>query len=299
MRAGDVVILHPGNYGRVGRRTRIKRNGKEDRPITIRAADGQARPRLLGHIRVDADHIRLRRLVFDGPTGRVVHPSESNPAGEEVPVWIRGDDVEIARSEIRDSAWHAGIYITADDARIIRSRIHNNGDRRDPEQTDLDQGIYWDRGEGGEIANNLIADNLAYGIQLYRAPEGVEVVHNTVVRNGRGGLTVSDEAAHNVIANNIFAFNGRPSVSYSLSGEENSLEGNLFWSNGGAGVADAEPLSPADNIEADPLFAGPGDYRLRPGSPALGHALNRFRKETDFRGKRRGRPADIGAYESP
>jgi parallel beta helix pectate lyase-like protein/uncharacterized protein DUF1565 len=297
-RAGDVVILHPGTYGAVGKRTRIRRDGKEDRPITIRSAAGNPRARILGHVRVDADHLRLRRLVFDGPTGRVVHPSDTNPGGQEVPIWVRGDDVEIARSEIRDSAWHAGIYVTADDVRIVRNRIHNNGDRRHPEQATLDQGIYWDSGKSGEIANNLIADNLAYGIQLYRRPKDVRVVHNTVVRNGRGGLIVADEAADNVIANNIFAFNGKPHVTFELSDGGNSLVGNLFWSNGSASLAAADPLSPADNIEADPLFAGPRDYRLQPGSPAQGHALPRYRESTDFRGRSRGRPADIGAYES-
>jgi hypothetical protein len=294
-----VVILHPGTYGRRGHRTRIKRDGTDDRPITIRAADGQPRPRILGHVRIDADHVRLRRLVFDGPTGPVLRPTTENPRGEEIVIWVRGDHVEIARSEIRDGRWHAGIYITGDDIRIVRNRIHDNGDKSDPSQANLDQGVYWDKGSGGEIANNLISRNVAWGIQLYKAPEGVKVVHNTVVRNGRGGLLVSDRAAHNTIANNIFAFNGRPYVTYDLSGQGNVLAGNLFWSNGSAALGDADPLNPTDNIDADPLFTGPRDYRLRTGSPAIDQGLDDFGEERDFRGKRRGRHADIGAYEYP
>jgi parallel beta helix pectate lyase-like protein/uncharacterized protein DUF1565 len=296
-RPGDVVILAPGTYGKRGRTIRIERSGTGDRPITIRAAAGRTRPRIRGHVRIDAGHVRLQRLVFDGPTGRVLQPTDQNPRGEEILIWVRGDDVEISRSEIRYSAWHAGIYVTGDDARILRNRIHDNGDRGDPSQANVDQGIYWDTGGGGVIANNLIANNVAWGIQLYREPTNVKVVHNTVVGNGRGGLLVSDNAAHNVIANNIFAFNGRPYVTYALSGEGNSLTGNLFWSNGSAALGDADPLNPVDNIEADPLFAGPGDYRLRPGSPALGRALPQYRVHTDFRGKRRGRHAALGAYE--
>jgi hypothetical protein len=55
------------------------------------------------------------------------------------------------------------------------------------------------------------------------------------------------------------------------------------------------------NIGSNPRFANPGagDYKLRPGSPAVDRARAAFAPRTDFTGRRRpqGRGFDIGAYE--
>jgi hypothetical protein len=250
-------------------------------------------------VRIDADHIRLSNLLMDGPTGRVLTPTAENPRGEEVEVWVRGRDVELQACEIRNDAWHAGIYVTGSDVRIMRNYIHDNGDPSDPRGATLDHGIYWDAGTG-VVANNLIESNLAFGVHLYRAPAGVKVVSNTIVRNGRSGVIVAARAAHNLIVNNIVALNGRAAIAFDLTGAGNRVAGNLFWSNGTGALSATDGLQLSGNLAADPGFVGEHDYRLGPGSPARNRALREFAVPDDLAGKPRpsAKPADLGALQT-
>lgn len=299
-RPGDTVVLGPGTYGRRGTSLRIRRDGTPSNPIVFRGAKGQPRPKVLGHVRVDASHVRLERLEFAGPTGQVVERTAANPRGEEVQVWIRGHDVTISGSEVRDNAWHAGVFVTASDARIVRNFIHDNGDSRDPRQRNLDHGIYWASGAGGLIADNLIEGNLAYGVHLYPRPAGVRVLQNTLVRNGRAGLILADDTADALVANNIIAFNGDDEITSGLAGDGNVLANNLFWQNGSGAVSASDGLADAPKVVADPLFAGPRDYRLSPASPAIRGGARRHATRTDFEGN--PRPAaqrpDLGAFQA-
>jgi hypothetical protein len=293
------VVLHPGTYGREGKRIRLRRNGREGRPITFRAAAGRRRPRILGHVRVDGRHIRLKRLLFDGPTGRIFRPTGERAHGEEVQVWIAGRDVTMRQCEVRDNHWHAGVFITADDARLFRNWIHDNGDFNDPGQANLDHGVYWDTGSGGVIADNLIERNLAYGIQLYRRPKDVKVIQNTLVRNGRAGLILAQDTSGVTVANNVVAFNGTEEISFDLAGSDNALIDNLFWMNRTQGVFASDAVSQEGSFAADPRFAGGVTYRLAPGSPAIGRADPRFATAVDFDGRRRPKKrADLGAFEA-
>ena len=299
VRPGDTVIVGAGTYGRRGTRLSFHRGGTASSPVTVRGASEDSRPRILGHLRIDADHVRLSNLVMDGPTGRVLPPTTTNPRGEEVEVWVRGNDVELRACEVRNDAWHAGVFVTGSDVRILRCHIHDNGDPNDPRGANLDHGIYWDAGSG-VVANNLIDSNLAFGVHLYRAPAGVAVVNNTIVRNGRSGVIVSARATRNLIANNIVAFNARPGIAFNLSGVGNRVVGNLFWANGVGALASTKGLETSDNVVADPRFAGERDYRLGPGSPARGRALREFSVTDDLLGAPRpsGKPADLGALQT-
>jgi Right handed beta helix region len=299
-RPGETIALPAGTYGRPGTVLRVERGGSAGRPIVVRGPRRGAPAVVRGHVRIDASHVRFDRVVFAGPTGAVLPKSDGNPRGEEVEVWVRGADVELSSCEVRGSAWHAGVFVTGRDVRIVRCHIHHNGDAGRDGAANLDQGVYWDSGSG-LLANNLIDHNVAFGVQLYKAPSGVKVLNNTVVRNGRAGVIVSADAASNVVANNIVAFNGAPAVSFDLNGRGNMLTGNLFWANGKAALASTDGLRSQSNIEADPRFVGRDDYRLRSGSPAAGRALRAYPVDGDLVGHGRpaGRPADLGAYQSP
>jgi hypothetical protein len=257
LRPGDTLLVAPGTYGRRGTRLRIDRDGTSDNRITVRGEPGASRPRILGHVRIDGHHVRLDHLLIDGPTGPLLPRTAANPRGEEVEVWVRGHDVELSDCEVRQSAWHA------------------NGDPGQPSAANLDHGIYWDSGSG-LVANNLIDHNVAFGIHLYRHPADVKVVHNTVVRNGRSGIILSAAASDVDVSSNIVAFNARPDLSFDLHGTGNSATGNLFWSNGGTGVTATDGIQVADNVVADPLFAGPDDFRPARGSPAGRRGLGAF-----------------------
>jgi Right handed beta helix region len=300
VRPGDTVVVSPGLYGRRGAISRLSPSGTAEKPIRLIGRRGSKRPRLRGQVRLDGDHLRVRRFVFDGPTGPVSERSGENPGGEDVQLWVRGNDAVVADSEIRDNLWHAGIYVTADGTRLLRNYVHDNGDRSNPDNANLDHGIYWASGQGGVASDNLIVRNVAYGLQLFPEPRGVRVLHNTLAANGKGGLILAEETTGTEVANNIIAFNGSPGIDFELDRIENVVHNNLFWENGELPLASPAGLREIGNFVADPGFLGPNDYRLGPGSEAIGRALPQFTTPTDNRGRPRPeRSADLGALEAP
>jgi len=302
---GDTIVLRAGTYGARGTTSVMGSAGTGAAPITWRGHPDDAMPTVLGHFKITASHQRFSRFLFDGPTGPVKALAADNPGGEQVQIAVgsNGDPVEgveISSSEIRNSGWHAGIYLDgAVDTRIVGNHIHDNGDFGDPAQANQSHGIYWHSGSG-LIANNLIEHNVARGVQLYEEPEDVTVAHNTIVRNGRAGVQVAQDAADNLIVNNIVAFNGDVGIrADDLSGDGNRAEGNLVWGPGRLGEH-AEGLDLENNIEADPRFAGAASYRLGRASPALRKALAEHVVSHDRAGVARpAEGADLGAYERP
>jgi hypothetical protein len=300
-RPGMTVVLRPGTYGAPGDTHVMSRAGSEDDPITWRGDPAGPMPRILGHVRILGSHQRFWGILFDGPTGPVKPPTDVNPDGEQVQVALVGvDGVEILGCEIRDSGWHAGLYLDgARDTRIVGNHIHDNGDFGDPTQANQSHGIYWHSGSG-LIANNLIEHNVARGVQLYERPRGVTVAHNTIVRNGRAGVQVAEDAADNLIVNNIVAFNGDVGIrADGLSGEGNRVERNLVWGRDEDGLEEhSDGLDLEGNVVAEPLFREGGGYRLTAASPALGAALEEHVVSHDRDGVPRSPDdADLGAYE--
>jgi parallel beta-helix repeat protein len=238
---GDVVVLEPGTYGGVGTTTSFERNGTAAAPIVFTSEPGAARAVIRGYARIVASHVRLDSLVFDGPTGGVVAKSSSNPGGEEVQVSImHSTDVELSHSEVRDNAWHAGVFVSqATDVRIVSNYVHDNGDAATG--ANLDHGIYWCSGSG-TIANNRVEDNVAWGIQLYPSAANVVVSRNTVAGNDRGGIVVANESSRTQLLNNQVTGNAQQGIyAYNLTGTGNVARENLVWSNGenvsGAGIS--------------------------------------------------------------
>ena len=307
LRPGDRVLLAAGTYGERGTKTDVESGGAPGAPITITGAPGEPRPRVLGHVEVSADHVRLSRIDFDGPTGPVKPRVPDNPKGEQVLVAIEGDDVEIVDSIVRGGRWHAGIYLSdAERARVVGNCIEDNGDR-DPAvaefQANLSHGIYWSSGSG-LIANNLIAGNVARGVQLYESPHDVTVAHNTIVGNGRAGIQFGADTADSVAVGNVVAFNGDTGVrTASLDGSGNRARENLAWANaGGDFEADDDGLELEGNLVADPRFVDPpADWRPGPASPALDRVPGAPPLPRDIAGLSRpqGRGSDLGAYERP
>lgn len=302
---GDTVVLASGTYGEVGETTVIDRDGAEGAPITIRGEPGEERPQILGAVAVEASYVRLDHLLLDGPTGSVKEPTGDNPRGEQVQLVLGGEDedvrgISVTDSEIRDSDWHAGIFIAhAEDVAIVGNHIHHNGDAEDPAQENQSHGIYWDSGSG-LVANNLIEGNVARGIQLYPEPSGVVVTHNTIVGNGRAGIQLGDEASGNLIVNNIVAFNGDRGIrSSSLEGRGNVARTNLAWDNVGVIEELGTGLTVTDTIAEEPSFSD-AEYRLERDSPAVDRAtpLGTVGLDRDGRSRPVGEASDIGAYES-
>ena len=301
-RGGDTVIVRAGSYGAQRTTTTFGYSGTASAPITFRGAASEARPQILGHVRVNGNYVQLRHLLFDGPTGQVLTPTTSNPLGEEVQVAIYGDGVVISGSEVRDSLWHAGIYLsTAYDARLTRNYIHDNGNFNRTEQANLDHGIYFGSGSG-LVANNVVEHNLCHGVQLYTSPQNVTVTHNTIVRNGKAGVIIARYAAQNTVVNNVIAYNGDTGIrSHDLTGTGNVARNNVVYGNGGGNLGlQATGISLIDNILSDPRFIAMGDWRLTSTSPAIDRGLTSWTVADDYLGIARplGLAPDIGAYES-
>ncbi|HSF01550.1 MAG TPA: right-handed parallel beta-helix repeat-containing protein [Solirubrobacterales bacterium] len=300
---GDTIVLAAGTYGARGTTTNADTSGTATAPITFMGHPGQPKPMILGHFKIDGDYLRFSRLFFNGPTGRVKDISSENPKGEQVQVTINGDHDTISNSEIANSDWHAGIYLSgAEDARIVGNYIHDNGDDGScchQYQWNASHGIYFSSGSG-LIANNVIEHNLARGVQLYKHPHDVLVTENTIVRNGRAGVQVAKETANSTVANNIVAYNGDTGIrSDSLSGTGNLVIDNLLWENAYPG-RNLDGLTLRDNVSAAPRFVNSTDYHVQRGSPAIDQANASYAVTDDHDGVRRpqGGAPDIGAFEA-
>jgi parallel beta-helix repeat protein len=303
VRPGDTVVLRSGVYGARGTVNLMNRAGTASAPISFRGEPGEPMPTILGFFKITGGHQHFDHLLFDGPTGPVQAATADNPRGEEVQVSVIGtavDGVEITGSEIRDSAWHAGIFLShANDVRVVGNYIHDNGDASDPGQANLSHGIYWSSGSG-VIANNVVEHNLARGIQLYQSPSDARVVNNTVVGNGKAGIQFGDATARVTAANNVVVGNEYGIRSAGLTGTGNIARDNLLWANARGDLALADGLALSGNLIADPLFQGATDYRLTSPSPAVDRASAAFAPPADIGNRPRplGAAPDLGAYES-
>src|SRR5205823_6603916 len=159
-------------------------------------------------------------LIFEGPSGNQ----------QDVVDVMYSHDVTFDRVEIRNGDWHAGFYqYRGYNNKLTASYIHNNG-RRDPACTDcfnLDNGVYWadTTGAGSLIANNVVEDNVAQGIQLYPTPSSqVTVEENTIVNNGNCGIVVYGSSQ--AVVNNILYNNGHDSRANNYQGQLAEYNGN-------------------------------------------------------------------------
>jgi parallel beta-helix repeat protein len=308
--AGDVGCLRAGVYGARGTYTVWYPSGTPTAPITLKGYPGEAAPTILGAIYISGDNLVLSGLLFDGPTGKI--PSAGNEELDQVS--IDGDNVEVSHCEVRNNGRHAGIFLNnAFNVRLIGNYIHDNGDRSNPNEANLDHGIYFASGSG-LIANNVVENNYAHGIQLYTSASNVVVVQNTIVRNGRSGIIIGGQTTdcdpntgcppqptNDLVVNNIIAFNKQNGVrSWQLTGAGNVVRNNLWWGNEEGDVSgESAGLTIFNNIQADPRFTGTFDYRLLSGSPAIDTADNSYTRPDDYLRTPRpqGGAPDIGAFE--
>lgn len=154
------------------------------------------------------------------------------------------------------------------------------------------------------IADNLFIFNAELGIFLYTVNAPV-IMHNTFVGNGfantydrhMGGGIVTYMVYDEVVVNNIFVSNNA-GIERERGAAEN-YHHNLVWGNA---VDYAETAVPGEgDINVDPLFvnAAQGDFRLRPGSPAIDMGSLALTSDADFDGTERpkGTGPDLGAFE--
>ncbi len=246
--AGRTVIVRPGTYGARGTVNLVRSSGAQGAPVTIMGEPGAARPMILGQFRVSGNHVRACGLLFDGPTGPVVNGTASSNGGEDVQVFVYGDDVSIVGCEVRNNKWHAGIYLwDAARAQIVGNHIHHNGDRTDPAQANLDHGIYFGSGSG-LVANNKVEDNVAYGVHLYPQTADVKVANNTITGNGKGGVILAEDVARTEIVGNLITNNREGIRSWDLRGSGNVARDNRVFGNWGGDLVNTKGIALQNNL---------------------------------------------------
>jgi Right handed beta helix region len=176
-----------------------------------------------------------------------------------------GHDLTIRRNWIHDNFPGQGILGTGTRILIDRNVINHNGGfavcATTPSQCNQDHGIYAS-GTAYTITNNLIYDNLAYGIQVagaytyaaakYAGPEYVDsadwiIANNTIAYQvHRAAIVVWGSAKNLQIVNNIFYENGRTLASSApqgidfVSADSNSrvtIDNNLAYASGAGASA--------------------------------------------------------------
>jgi len=235
-----------------------------------------------------------------------------------------GDRPVIRYNTLRDN-YANGIHLNGDaseggdgvisDAVIEGNTISGNG-------RGGGSGINGDGLQDSRIQNNLLYDNHASGISLYRIDGGAPstgnlVANNTVVQadDARWGLNIRDGSTGNTVVNNIFMshddYRGAMSVMEdSLTGfvsDYNAVIDRFTTDDGdtrltlaawrGATGQDAHSFVAAP--EALFVNAAADDYSLRQGAPAIDAGTPNLAPLIDLKGTHRPESAgfDIGAFE--
>jgi len=210
-------------------------------------------------------------------------------------------------------------------ALVSGNRIYNNAASVGGGPLGGGSGINMDGVQSSRIENNLVYNNHASGISLYRidgggGSTGNIVINNTVHQpsNGRWALNITDAATGNTVLNNIFVSEHATRGSISVSA--NSVPGLVSNYNVVESPLSADGGNPATTLtfaqwqaagrdlnskvaDAASLFVNPaaGDYRLKPGAAAIDAGTMTLAPTVDFFGlvRPQGAGYDAGAIERP
>ena len=211
----------------------LTKSGSSGNPITFTNYPGQVAI-IQGDTRIGTSSCSVSYVTFQGtpalatgawglvfeqcPLTTAPCPAQSTP--EDVIDVMYSHYVTFNNVEIRYGNYHAGFYqYSGDNIQLLNSYIHDNGCPPSSScpvdgtnSINNDNGVYWDAttGGGNVIANCVIENNVAQGLQLYSGtsgqPQNVTVEENTIANNQNWGIALSGQ--NNNIANNILQNNG-------------------------------------------------------------------------------------------
>lgn len=325
LKPGDTLLVQTGVYEEV-LNYRLPPGASWSQPITIRAANPQARPVLRtpagqswallfqdiqfvifdGFI-VDAVNVSYDGIKVTQPNThdiRVMNTEVKNARVQGVLTTDGAWNIEFLNLDVHDNGstdLHHGFYLSAGRTTVSGCRVYRNSG----------WGVHaFKEGSGGVdqllIRNNLIFDNARLGQRgdgiLISAGLG-SAVYNNVIWGNQVGIWVDYGATsttiyHNTVVSNRGEFGiyvGPAAVGTII--RNNIARGNTRdIENRGSGSTMSNNLA-----GVDPRFVdeGAADYRLQSGSPAIDAGFATGVVTTDLRGQTRnqGSGPDIGAYE--
>lgn len=298
MVAGDTTYVRAGTYTETSE-LRFKRSGTASAPITLSAYPGEAPVIRFANRTLGTSRISIWNASgYNVATGWIVIQGLTlTNMGVGVRMYS-AHDITIRNNKIYDNHYHgilgAGIRVL-----IEKNIIHQNGEFADCAAgivtCNKDHGIYLS-GNNNTVINNVIYNNLSYGIQLnanavhdptvhatteYSSASGWIIASNTIAYNKyRSGIVVWGSKATNArIENNIIYENAVSSSSpngidfSSCCSTGVQVRNNHFYASAPGGTAQLSTVKPADlvntgnvvNVSA-PAFVTGGSGTL-PGSP--------------------------------
>ena len=329
-------------------------SGSAGSPITYTNYPGQVAI-IQGDTRIGTSSCPVSYVTFQGtPTLAVgawglvfeqcaltTAPCAIQSTPEDVIDVMYSHDVTFNNVEVRYGNYHAGFYQSSGyNIRLLNSYIHDNGcppsSASCPTNSiNNDSGVYWDKttGGGNVIANCVVENNVAPGIQLYSntsgQPQNVTVEENTVVNNGNWGIALVGQ--NNNVVNNILQNNGSGKTptganigNYGMKVDVATQSGgqNLFVIDSNVAVCTLStsvchsgiyysvgPAIDTNTIQQDAKFvnayagyilvppaADHHNYRLQSSSPAFTTQNANYVQSADKDGVSRSGTSALGAY---
>jgi len=170
-------------------------------------------------------------------------------------------------------------YYKGIDATVSGNRVHDIG----PPGCRFMHGIYVST--TADVRNNVVYRISGAGIHLWHDASHVTIHANTVAASGTGIVVGGGDFYHakgpndhTHVSNNIVYDNGHGILEQGATGRHNSFRNNLVYGNNDGDWKLADGREHTGSISAPPQFVeyrvnGTPDFRLLPGSPAIGQGL--------------------------
>ena len=244
--------------------------------------------------------------VYNGGSHVGVYDNTVHHIGTDVPCEPKGG------AGIGIDSYYKGV-----DATVSGNRVYDIG----PPGCRFMHGIYVST--SATVRNNIVYRASGAGIHLWHDASHVTVRGNTVAASGTGIVVGGGDFYHSKgpndhthVSNNIVYDNGHGILEQGATGRHNSFRNNLVYQNQDGNWKLSDGREHIDSISAPPQFVeysatGTPDFRLRPGSPAIGQGLpaegerrgassgNDGNGGADANGARAARRTDIGALPLP
>lgn len=266
LRPGDTLLVADGRYEERLRDLDI-RPGREDAPITVRAADG-ARPVVEGLLWLSgADHWRI--------SGINVTWSDDNRRDEHMVKFTDGEGWQFTDAEVWGARSYAAILVVGEPSDFLLARLYVH-DTKKANGRNEDHLIYLNSGSGGGVVERNVLVGSPNGRAVKIGPgewdgprvENVVVRFNTMYDNlGPSNVQLTWKASRNEIYRNILVNSAedRANVTvFELDGDDNRVYENVGW--GGSSVVErSRGIEASANLEEDPDFtdAADGDFMPR------------------------------------